>query len=411
MNIAILGFGARGHIFADYIMKMEDVNLTHICDCLDIQIEDAINNYGVKKENCYKDYKEFFKQGKLADALIIATQDKDHIKHTLEALDLGYDILLEKPAATTYEDCVKIRDRANLLGRKVMIAHVLRYTTFYSEMKKVLDSKRLGDIVSINQTENVGYWHMAHSYVRGAWRKTEESSPMILAKCCHDIDIFCWLIGKKCKTISSFGALNFYKEENAPEGSTKYCVDCKLKGTCPYDCFTIYKNRTCSIMGSNSVVNGKAYSLDEMLSNHESQYGRCVFRCDNDVVDHQVVNLLFDNNITAHLSMIGFSEDCYRYIKVFCTYGEVYGNIEEQKLYIQEYGKELEIIDLTKLCDDFSCHQGGDKLLIYDFINYIKNEKSSKALTTIDDSIESHLLCFKAEESRLNKGKSIDIEN
>ena len=419
-KIAIIGFGSRGHLFADFIKENNDVELVAVVDVLDVQLEDAVKNYNINPKMCFKNYKDFYKLGKVADGLIIATQDKEHLEHILPAFEIGYDILLEKPAATTLEDCLKIKELAHKYNRKVMICHVLRYTHFFSKIKQLIDNNLIGDIVNINLTENVGYWHQAHSFVRGAWRNKEQSSPMILAKCCHDLDIIASLINKKCTHISSFGGLYHFKKENAPEKSAEWCVDCSIKDECPFNCFPFYRKYKSNILGSNSLIKGRSSNdVDEILSSKENNYGRCVYQCDNNVVDHQIVNMQFEGAVTAHLTMTAFSDQCYRKINIHGTMGEIYGILEENKIYYSRYISSTsanytgfqEMIDLTLTCDDFSCHGGGDKLLLEDFLNLIDSNDRAKALTTIDNSIMSHLMCFAAEKSRLENGKVVFIDD
>lgn len=195
----------------------------------------------LKDSQMFSDYNEFLKQDKEADLLMICTQDKQHFEHTMKALDKGYDILLEKPIAVTKEECVKIEKRAKELGRKVDVCHVLRYTSFFSKLKELTDSGVIGKIISIEHTENVCYWHQAHSFVRGDWRNSDASIPMILAKCCHDLDLIRWIANSPCAEVSSIGKLHFFKKENAPEGAAERCTDgCGVKNECPYDAEKLY---------------------------------------------------------------------------------------------------------------------------------------------------------------------------
>jgi predicted dehydrogenase len=362
---------------------------------------------GLREEMLYESADDFFAQGKICDAVFICTQDAQHIDMALKALALGYDICLEKPAAVTMEDCIQIRDTANRLGRKVMLTHVLRYAPFYQQIKKWIDDGTLGEVVSINQTENIAYWHFALSYVRGPWRNMEESSPTIIAKCCHDLDILNWLIPSKCTSVSSYGDLFYFNRAHAPEGSADYCVDCDpaVKEKCLYNAYQIYPQR----MG-NFVVGGTARLRDrniyEVLDHKEDVIGRCVFRGDNDAIDNQVVNLAFESGATAHLTMCAFSERCYRYIKVHGTKGEVYGDAEEGILYLTRFGEPMETIDVNQMTERTldDGHGGGDYFLYRDFIDYITVDSPSFTRTTIDDSIESHLIGFLAEESRIEGG-------
>lgn len=411
LKVAILGFGSRGQMFADFIREDENTQLCAIADISEASRRAATEKYRVPAERCFDSAEAFFAQGKIADALFICTQDKDHRAHAVAALELGYDICLEKPAAATWEDCVEIYKKQCETGRKVMICHVLRYSHFYTEIKRILDSGELGQAVCLDQTENVGYWHDANSYIRGAWRNSKESSPMILAKCCHDLDIIGWVLGKKCESLTSYGSLYWFKRENAPAGSAAFCADCaaETREKCPYDAFKIYEDIYKAynpVVGNNVLSRADGMEeVDRILRSGTSPFGRCVYRCDNDVVDHQVVNMLMEGGITAHLTMTAFTKDCHRTLHICCTHGELWGDMEENKIRVMPFLGEDREIDLNNLYDDFSVHGGGDKLLYYDFLDYITENKPSSTRTTLEDSLLSHYMCFMAERSRLNGGQ------
>ncbi|MFQ9736939.1 MAG: Gfo/Idh/MocA family protein [Christensenellaceae bacterium] len=330
-DFAIIGFGSRGTLFAGYIKENANMRLTAVVDVCEEQLVLAQKEYGVSADRCYRDYRDFYRAGKIADAVIVASQDADHYAHTIPALEAGYDVLLEKPVANRLEDCIGIRDKANALHRKVMVCHVLRYSHFYDFVKKIIDGGEIGRVININQTENVGYWHYAHSFIRGAWRNSDTSSPMILAKCCHDLDIITYLIGSDCESISSFGNLTYFKEENAPNGSAAYCFKCPLKDKCVFNCLKIYNDRNWMVLGSRSQLSADCMEeLEEKLKDENNPFSRCVFRCDNNVVDHQEVEMLYKNGATAHLTMTPFSEECTRTLNVHGTAGEIEGDMEKR---------------------------------------------------------------------------------
>ena len=410
-KVAIIGFGSRGRMFGRLISEDKEVELVAVADVVEAS-RNAGLEFGVKENMLFKNADDFFAQGKICDAVFICTQDAQHIDMALKAMKLGYDICLEKPAAVNLEDCIQIRDTANRLGRKVMLTHVLRYAPFYQQIKKYIDDGTLGEVVSVNQTENIAYWHFALSYVRGPWRKMEDSSATIIAKCCHDLDILNWLIPSKCTSVSSYGNLFYFNEQHAPKGSADYCVDCapETREQCLYNAYKIYPQRmNTSVVGGTARLKGK--DIYEVLDGKEDVIGRCVFHGDNNAIDNQVVNMVFENGTTAHLTMCAFSERCYRYIKVHGTNGEIHGDAEEGILYLTEYGKPVQTIDVNQFTDRMldDGHGGGDYFLYKDFIDYITLNSPSMTRTTIDDSIESHLIGFKAEESRLSGGMSMDI--
>ncbi|HKM29584.1 MAG TPA: Gfo/Idh/MocA family oxidoreductase, partial [Bacilli bacterium] len=335
---------------------------------------------------------------KLADILIVSTMDQSHYKHVMKALDVGYDILLEKPIAVTEEECHKIAEKAKNLDRKVAVCHVLRYTPFYKKLKELLDLNTIGKVRSITQTENVGYYHYAHSYVRGNWRRGDVTSPMVVAKCCHDFDIIKWLIGAECTAISSFGNLDYFKKENAPKGSADNCYKCRID--CPYNAIKFYEKNPDWFM---------IFSLDpdvrKVLSNPDHPYGKCVYKCDNNVVDNQVINMVFANNAVAQLNMTAFSNEMHRNLKIHGTIGEIEGDLEGMTIMVKIFGGKTETIDVRAMASDFSGHAGGDKRMILDFINNVRDKSGKIALTDISEALDSHKMAFRAEESRLLGGQ------
>ncbi len=326
--------------------------------------------------------------------------DKDHYKQAVKALELGYDILLEKPMSPNEQECREIIEAAEKYGRKIAVCHVLRYAPFYSVLKEIIDSGEIGEVVTVSQTESVGYWHQAHSFVRGNWRNSDETSPMILQKCCHDFDILRWLVNSPCKTVSSFGSLTHYKKENMPQEAASRCIDCTIKD-CIYNAVDFYKTHP---------------EWFEFISNGETDVekgmtylpaGRCVYQCDNNVVDHQVVNMQFENGATAQLTMTAFSEYMKREIHVHGTKGEIIGDMGREILDIYVFKNGYRRVDIKEMGVELTGHGGGDILLVKEFVDYIKG--GNKIRTSAKVSLESHLMAFAAEKSRLSNGKPENI--
>jgi predicted dehydrogenase len=281
---------------------------------------------------------------------------------------------------------------------------VMRYAPFYQSLKDVIDRKVIGDIVSIQWNENVGYFHQAHSFVRGNWRNSKESSPMILQKSCHDMDMLAWLIGTECKSVSSYGSLTYFKEENAPEGSTHRCLDgCKVEKECPYSAAKWYLHDR-DVWPAN-VVSASPSIESRLKAIQEGPYGRCVYRCDNDVVDHQVVNLLFDGDVTVSFTMTAFTKETYRNFKIMGTKGEITGHDADNELIIKHFAGKKEVIYPPTVDGG---HMGADTSIMQDFINRVRT-KDKGTLTSARVSSQSHLIAFAAEESRLS-GATIDIK-
>jgi predicted dehydrogenase len=330
----------------------------------------------------------------------------------MAALDKGYHLLLEKPVSPDLHECYEIADKAREKGVQVLVCHVLRYSNMFRKLKEVVDSGVLGDIVSIQADEEVCYWHQAHSFVRGNWSNEKRSSPMILQKCCHDMDILLWLTGKHCEAVSSYGSLTHFRKDQAPEGAARRCVDCTVSD-CPYNAVKFYLNQF-EKAGDDWPQNVVAFEPTReklMDALKTGPYGRCVYDCDNNVVDHQVVNLLLENGATVNFTMCAFTAHGGRTIRLMGTRGEIYGDTKANIIKIMRFGEEDEVIDVRTLADDFSGHGGGDAVMVHEFIDLVRGEIGvSKTLTSIERSVESHLVALAAEESRLDLGRSIALD-
>lgn len=417
VTFAICGCGARGlEAYAPYQEEHPDeMRVVAGADCRPERLAMLRRRYGVLEERCFASDLELLAQPRLADVMIVATQDRQHITDALLALDKGYHVLLEKPISPSLEECRVLQKKARETGRAVVVCHVLRYTRFYSALKELLDRREVGKVETIDAVEHVAYWHHAHSFVRGNWRRSDETSPMILQKSCHDMDILRWLAGEECRKVQSFGALDYFRAERAPEGAALRCLDgCKCKADCPYDVEKIYitdprtgirgggKGWPCGVVASEPTEE----KLMEAL--RTGPYGRCVFHCDNDVVDHQTVNLEFANNIHATFTMTAFTQSCHRTIKVTGTAGDVEGDMEAEKLVLHRFGRPERVIDLREDGGEFSGHGGGDFGLMRSFCKLIAGG-GTEGLTGVDVSVESHVMALAAEASRRDGGRTVTL--
>lgn len=412
MEFAIIGYGARGHLYSQVIKELGG-NITAICDIDSNRLDYAKKVININNKALYRDIDVLLAKGKLADICIIATQDSQHREHAVKALSVGYDLLLEKPIARNIEELNDIYNAAKKYNKKVFICHVLRYAPFFNKIKEELDTGLYGNICTINLTENVAYWHQAHSFVRGNWANTDNSTPMIIAKCCHDLDLLSWYIGKSCLSVNSFGSLSYYNINNAPKGSGERCIDCEVKNNCPYNAekFYIFDRFDKGFTNWPVDVVATAPTREKLYQALKSgKYGKCVFKCDNNAVDHQVVNILFEEGITAHLTMTAFSKDSYRDIHLHCEKGEIYGSGRDNILNCNIFGASSKKIDTNTALKDSYGHGGGDYNLIKDIIS-LYNGNTGKNLTSIENSLLSHFIGFSAEKSRLNNGKTIECFN
>ncbi len=420
LKVALAGLGSRGKDTYALTAKLfpEKIEIVAIADIDPAKVEDVAREYNIPKGACFCSAEELIAQDKLADVMFITTQDKEHVRQAIPALRKGYHLLLEKPISPDLDECREIVKVANECDRKVVVCHVLRYTPFYTKLKEVIDSGIIGEAVSVMAIENVGYWHQAHSFVRGNWRNSNTTSPMILQKCCHDMDLLLWLTGKTCKSVSSFGSTYLFKEENAPEGATKRCMDgCKAKANCPFDAEKIYiTNEKTGVAKGNTkwpvdvlTLHPTVESITEAIQS--GPYGRCVYYCDNNVVDHQVVNLNMTDGATISLTMSAFTATGSRYQKIMGTKGEIVADLSEKTIKVTPFGKETEIIDISKLSTDFSGHAGGDNRMVEEFIDMIAEDgEPTNAITSVDKSVESHYCAMAAEQSRLADGVVVDLD-
>ena len=310
--------------------------------------------------------------------------------------------------ATTAKECKEIAEAAEKKGVKVVVCHVLRFTHFWYAIKELLDAGRIGTPLSIIHTEGVGHLHQGHSYVRGNWRNTAESCPMILAKSSHDMDILQWLLGKDCLRVQSFGGLHYFRAENRPEGATDRCQDCPHADTCTYEPTRFYSG-----LRNNpwrDYVAGVTDATDEQIVEalKTSPYGRCVFACDNDVVDHQTVNLEFEGGCTAVFTMTAFTEG--RTIRIFGTEGEIEADMNTDTIRVHTFNdQKVEVLELEKIGQHIdSGHGGGDTGIMIDTLKHVNEQPTSKSVCDVRTSYLNHLMAFAAEESRLT-GQVIDL--
>lgn len=417
-TISIIGLGSRGKdAYARALADLKDrAKIVAIADCDPAKVAEVAREFAVPAENCFSSAEELLAQPKLSDVVFICTQDRQHVPQAIPALRKGYDVLLEKPVSPDIEECKELLRVSRETGRKVVVCHVLRYSPFYRKIHEILESGRIGKLMSIQGIENVGFWHQAHSFVRGNWRRQDETSPMILAKCCHDMDLMVWLTGKKCLRLSSFGSLSHFRAENAPAGAAKRCTaGCKAKENCPYDAEKIYlySKKTGILHGKNDwPCNILALHPDETSIRQaiaEGPYGRCVYFCDNDVVDHQVVNLEMEGGLTVNFTMSAFTAGGGRYTNFMGTHGDIIADMAKNTVTVTLFGREPEVWDFNQERERMSGHAGGDNVLISDFLDYLEG-KTPPSITTLADSMESHFIALAAEKSRVQGGQVIDME-
>ena len=401
----VLGAGARGNVYASYAAKYpEEMKIVGVAEPIQYRRQRFSEKYDIPAENQWVTWEHALQAPKFADAVIITMPDNLHYPSAMEAVPLGYDLLLEKAIAQSWQECKDILEVTNKYNKIVAICHVLRYTPYFRKMKEVVESGRLGDVVSVQHLEPVEHIHMSHSFVRGNWRNSEESTPMILSKSCHDTDILRWVIGKSCKKVSSFGSLKHFREEDAPPGSTARCTDgCTFERDCIFSAIKLYKEKR-GWLHYLAIENHDDASILKAL--REGPYGKCVYRTDNDVVDHQIMNMEFENDITVAFSMEAFTHYAGRRTRIFGTKGDLIG--DESHMLITDFLTGKQENWKPGKAKDGSGHGGGDHGIVHDFIQAVSQQDPGLLTSTIEASMESHLMGFRAEESRLNGGKVLE---
>lgn len=422
----IVGAGHRALLYSLYALQHpEELKIVGVADPDPIRRRKTAEMHNFGEEMCFASAEDLASRPKLSDAVINGTMDTQHIPTSLPLLRRGYDMLLEKPFAVNETEMWQLQKVAQETGRKVMICHVLRYAPFYAAIKERLLSGEIGDIINIQCTEHVSYHHLAVSFVRGKWGNEEKcGAPMLLAKCCHDMDLIMWLMsGIAPRRVCSFGSDFQFDPAKKPEGAGKRClVDCKIEADCPYSARKHYIDHPdrwafyvwdCLEHLASPTIEDKVRSLKT-----DNIHGRCMWDCEHTVVDHQSVLIDFTNGATATLNMIGGASKPERNIHIIGTRGEIKGVFDDSVFVVRkldnasEQGWTEETVDL-KIGGDKSgmtgSHGGGDLRLVDDFVRVLQGQAPSISCTTINDSINGHLAVFRAERSR-KTGQVVSME-
>ena len=426
----IVGAGHRSFVYSELAKtNPEMLKIVGVADPNPIRRKKAMDYFGFKEDMCFENAEELAKKGKLADTVINGTMDEQHLETAVPLLDAGYDMLLEKPFAPNEEEMRQIVNCAKKNNSKVMICHVLRYTPFYYAIKERIVNGEIGDIINIQTTEHVSYHHLSTSYIRGKWANSDKChTSMLLAKCCHDLDIIMWMMSEtKPKQISSFGGKFQFKPENAPKEAGTICMkDCPLVDTCVYSTKRLYIDHPdrWAFYIWDALEGKKNVTIEDKIAlmKSDSPYARCIYKCDNNVVDHQSVLINFESGATGTHNMVGGSAEPRREIHIIGTKGEIFGNFEESKFTVLKIDPspdahneecDVEEVDLRVTGDmvgAYGGHGGGDERLAADFVKFIRGEKPSLACTSIFDSVAGHLSVYLADKSRENGGIPMDVK-
>jgi predicted dehydrogenase len=405
VTMAVLGAGARGNVFAGFAEQFPGrARIVAVADPRADRRDALAGRLGVAAGARLRDWRELAAMQPLADAVIVTTPDREHAEAAIQFAGLGYHVLLEKPIAPTWEECIGVVEAAEKAGVMLAVCHVMRYTAYTEAVKKVVAEGRLGQIVGVEHLEPVGWWHFAHAYVRGNWRRADESGPSLLTKCCHDLDWLRYVVGRPAVAVSSRGGLHHFTAASRPAGAADRCLDCAVEPTCPYSAPRLYlgflddpKRRQwpLSVLTTDLTEQGVKRAL------REGPYGRCVYACDNDVADHQVVTIEFDGGVTATLTMSAFT-----------PYGRRRTRIMGARGFLEGDGHQITVTDFvtgqaTAVPVDDSAvvagggHGGGDFGVIGAFADAVASGDRSLISTGPRESLDSHLMAFAAERSLL----------
>ena len=410
VTVAVVGAGDRGSTYTAWVHAHPDrARLVAVAEPSVSRRHRLVAGAAGVRE--YADWRDMVAEGRVADMVIIATLDSEHLEPARAFSDAGYHILLEKPMAPTAEECRQLVDHVAQRDVLFGVCHVLRYTPYSDVLTGVLGSGVLGQLLSVDHVEPVGWWHMAHSYVRGKWRREDESGPMLLTKSCHDLDWLRYVVGRPITRVASFGSLGHFRPEQAPPGAADRCLECPLVDTCPYSAPRIYLDalRTNGPVWPVSVVTDATDEAGVLEALRTGPYGACVYRGGNDVVDHQVVSLAFEGGVTGSFTMIGPSEPGHRRTRIWGSHGSLEGDGTTVRVVDFRTGEQtVHVVDESGW-NAADGHGGGDSGVIAAFVHAVATNDPSSVRSGAAESLETHLAVFAAEEAR-RTGRVVRID-
>ncbi len=400
LRAIILGAGYRGRAYAEYAKDHPD-------QLEIVGVADPVQAQSIPAKRYWNDWRECLESHPEADVVMVTMPDNLHYEPSLMALKAGYHLLLEKPIAPTEEQCREVIECALEQKRLVVVGHILRYTAYFAHIKALIDSGELGEVVSISHQESAGFWKVAHSYVRGNWANSKKSSPIILAKCSHDFDLFVWWIGKKCKKVTSFGSIKLFRREMMPKGAALRCVDCPpaVERRCIWSARNMYVEH-------DELKYLFADRSDEAMLKliEETEYGKCVYQADNDVPDHQTVTMEFEGGATVSHVMTGFTAQNIRTTRIALTRGEIVGDGENLDICRFDGNAVATGVPVNYRIPNRSRHGGGDFNLVSEMVRMLRRADPDEIRETTEQALQSHLICFAAERSRLAGGRIVEID-
>ena len=421
VQVIVVGFGDRGRAYTKYALNHpERLKVCAVVEPNEFRRNCAKEMFGLREENCFASVEDAVKRGKFCDAVIDTTMDELHIQTAIPFLELGYDMLLEKPITNNRKELMRLKEVADARGCKLMICHVLRYTPFYKRIKEILLSGEIGKIFFMDTSEMVGVAHASASYIRGKWNNREKcGSSMLLAKCCHDLDLLCWFESDAYpETVACEGGRYYFIPQNAPCGAGTRClVDCTVEKECMYSCkkMCLDNNYFSQYLwaGLNKKEADITYEEKEQYLKTDSPFGRCIYKTDADIVDRQALVVKFSDGVVAVHSMISGASRPGRKIHIVGNKGEIDGFLEDNRFVVRLYNPEnclyTERTEIITEVQEGDGHSGGDSRIAEDFVNMVLGEKRSISSTVIEDSLNGHLTVYAADEA-MEQGAVVQIE-
>jgi hypothetical protein len=413
IHAVIIGAGARGNrVFAE-LMRSHDIGwrVSAVVEPNDARRERFRQTHGLEPERAFASLDALLLSGRQGDVAFVCSPDVTHYSICAAVSAAGYDVLLEKPIATSLPDCLALIDVQRTHRNDIFVAHVLRYSPFFLTIKRIIASGEYGAVRNLRLAENVGHWHFAHSYVRGSWRRRDESGPIVLTKCSHDLDLIAWLMdSQRPAFVSSFGTVGYFHAANAPAGAAARCVECPLQDTCLYSATRFYVHDEPG--WPFDVVTPVPGTVEERRHAIETgPYGRCVWHSDNDVCDNQTVNIQFESGAHAWFGMYALTADNTRRITVLMDGAELVGDLHRGEITVFELSGQKDLLRqrVIPLGAAEDHHGGGDLALLRTLHEYLTAGTHREIMTSLESSLASHVLAFLADESRLKSGSPLPV--
>lgn len=397
LRVAVIGAGTRGtHLARRLTAAGNQARVVAVAELNAERRAAFAAEHGLPSDAQFASWEAFAASSLACDAAIVATMDNQHAGPAVACLRRGCHILLEKPLAHTFEDCLAVARAQEETGLVVAVCHTLRFMDAFRRVKQIVDDGALGGLIHVEHMEAVGHQRFAHNYVRGRWAKEANNAFLLLHKCCHDIDFLAWLVAAECSRVSSFGSLTYFTPANAPEGSAERCLDdCRVRDDCPYSAVRLYLDG--DLTGRIQDLGGVDTREARLEAIRQGPFGACVWRAGNDVVDHQVVSMEFANGVTATCTMSGYSATHGRRTRLQGAEGELLFDEATGSITINRFGNtEEERIELRPA----DSYHPEDREIVGEWLTAVRSSSPESVGASAREALRTHAIVFAAELSR-----------